>query len=94
MDRKAFYQTFIGCFLYVLIGTIALFSLNRTAPLHGDWALYALFFTLPVTVVSFSVLFASSDLTILVLIIQFIMFILTWRIMYPPLFKRFKKKPL
>jgi hypothetical protein len=79
---KPLYRSFLYAFLYVLLGTIALLSLYPSTPLHGDWAYWALFFTFPVTVISFAVMYADSDATALVLIVQVIMFLITWLIFY------------
>jgi hypothetical protein len=85
MDRKAFYQSMMYSLIYVSLGTIALFSLKASSPLHGDWAVWVMILTIPTSVVSIAVMFASKeDPTILVLIIQFFMFLIAWRIVYSP----------
>lgn len=51
--------------------------------LYGDWVPYALFFTLPVSVLSFGIRYSGMDSEILiVVVIQLIMFLLTWYLLY------------
>jgi hypothetical protein len=85
---KPLYRSFLYAFLYVLLGTIAVLSLYPSTPLHGDWAYWALFLTFPVTVISFTVMYAESDATTIVLIVQVVMFLITWRIFYSTFPKR------
>ena len=82
---KSLYRSFLYSFLYVLLGTIAVLSLYPSSPVHGDWAYWALFFTFPVTVISFAVMYAEPNATTLVLIVQAVMFLLTWLILYSTL---------
>jgi len=85
MDRKAFYQSMMYSLIYVSLGTIALFAMSSSSPLHGEWAIWVVFLTIPTSVISFAVMFAfTADPTILVLIIQFFMFLIAWRIVYSP----------
>jgi hypothetical protein len=93
MDRKAFYQSMVYSLIYVTLGTIALFSLKASSPLHGDWAVWVMILTIPTSVVSIAVMFASKeDPTILVLIIQLLMFLTAWRIVYSPTEIRYRPK--
>jgi hypothetical protein len=85
LDRIEFYKSMIYSLIYVSGGTIALFSLSPSSPLHGDWTIWVIFLTIPTSVLSFAVMFASKeDPTILVLIIQLCMFLIAWRIVYSP----------
>jgi hypothetical protein len=84
MDKKEFYTSMVYSLIYVTSGTIALFSLSNSAPLHGDWAIWVVFLTIPTSALSFAVMFASIDHTPIVLIIQFFMFLAAWRIVYSP----------
>jgi hypothetical protein len=86
MYRKGFYQSMVYCLIYVSIGTVALFSLSSSSPLHGEWAIWTMFLTIPTSVLSFVIMFAfKGDPTILVLIVQFFMFLMAWRIIYSPI---------
>ena len=95
MDRKEFYRSMMYSLIYVSLGTIALFSVSSSSPLHGEWAILVVFLTIPTSVVSFAVMFAFKDPTLLVLIIQLFMFLMAWRIIYSPTevrIMRIKKK--
>ncbi len=80
MKISPLWLSFLFAFLYVLIGTICLFCL--VPPLYNTWVSVGLVLTLPVTVLSFAVMFAERDATVYVLVIQTIMFLLTWYILY------------
>jgi len=64
--------------IYVGIGTLAVCSIAGGDPLYGEWSLYALIFTFPVTIISFAYRFAETDSLLPVLIIQLVMFILCY----------------
>jgi len=64
--------------IYVAIGTIAVCSIAGRDTLHGEWSLYALILTFPVSIVSFGYRFAETDYLIPVLIIQSVMFVLCY----------------
>ena len=62
--------------LYVGIGTICLFGASPSGLFYFDYSYVGIFITLPVTVISFGIIYTStSSITyILVFIIQIIMF--------------------
>lgn len=64
--------------IYVGIGTLAVCNIAGGDWLYGDWTIYALLITFPVTIISFGYRYAEIDYFIPVLIIQFVMFILTF----------------
>ncbi len=64
--------------IYVGIGTLAVCSIYPKDLFYGDWSLFVLILTVPVTIVSFGYRYAEIDYLIPVLIIQFVMFILTF----------------
>ena len=66
---------FLISLIYVGIGTLAVCSIAGRDPLYGEWSLYALIFTFPVTIISFGYRFAETDYLLPVLVIQSIMFI-------------------
>lgn len=68
--------------LYVGTGTLAVCSAYGSDPLYGKWTLYALFITLPVSIVSFVYRYADPDV-FPVLLIQFIMFLITFFTLSP-----------
>jgi hypothetical protein len=67
--------------LYVGTGTLAVSSIAGSDPLYGEWSFYALLFTFPVTFLSFIYRFAEPDYVIPVLLIQFVMFLITFFIL-------------
>jgi hypothetical protein len=64
--------------IYVGIGTLAICNIAGSDFLYGDWVTPTIVLTFPVTFVSFIYRYVETDFLILVLIIQFIMFILTF----------------
>jgi hypothetical protein len=84
MVKTEFYRTMVYSLIYVSLGTIALFSLSLSSPLHGEWAIWVVFLTIPTSILSFTVMLVTKDPIILVLIIQFFMFLMAWRIIYSP----------
>lgn len=76
--------------LYVGIGTIAV--LCSYPPYYGDWVLFTLLITLPVSVVGFGVMYAGSQYYLIVLVVQLIMFLITWRVIYAYLRERYERK--
>lgn len=90
-DPKAYRNSLIFSVCYVGFATIALFSMFPDSILHGDWALMSMILTMPVSVISFGVIFGGGDqpyASLLVFLIQSVMFLLTWYISY----KIFRKK--
>jgi len=63
--------------VYVGMGTLAVSSIYGGDYLFGNWAEYVLLITFPVTIISFWYRYLETDY-LPVLIIQFIMFILTF----------------
>ena len=72
---------FLISFFYVGIGTLAICNSYGSDPLYGDWTIYTVLFTFPVTIFSFIYRFAESGNLIPIYIIQFIMFILTFGVL-------------
>ena len=62
---------YIGIFLYVGIGTLSICAVYPHDALWcGDWIMFPLLFTLPVTFISFGYRFAEADVLYPVFIIQ------------------------
>lgn len=86
--NKALIKSFLIVFLYVGMGTVALLFLNSSSILVP----IGLLLTIPVTFISFGVVYIEGgDSTMLVLIVQMFMFLLTWLIVYGVLSKRLRK---
>lgn len=61
--------------IYVGLGTLAVCSIYGNDPLYGEWSLYTLILTFPVTFFSFMYRYMEPNYLLPVLIIQFIMFL-------------------
>lgn len=80
-------QSLIISVLYVGLSTIALLSTYPDSYFHGEWTIYALFFTFPVSIISFGILYGEAVNRAIILVIQIIMFFITWYIVYKNLNK-------
>ena len=63
---------------YVAIGTLSVCSVYPKDLFYGDWSIYGLLLTFPVSVFSFGFRYAESNLLHPVFIIQLIMFFITF----------------
>jgi len=64
--------------LYVGFGTLAVCSVYPKDLFYGEWTLYALFVTFPVSIISFGYRYAESNNLVPVFVIQFFMFVVTF----------------
>jgi hypothetical protein len=80
MDRIK--KSFIISFAYVGLGTLSVLSVYPADPLYGGWSLWGLLATFPVTIISFGYRYAESRVIFPVLIIQTLMLLITWFIVY------------
>jgi hypothetical protein len=92
VKNKAIKNSFIIAFLYVGLGTITVLSVYPNSPLYGDWIYIGLLLTLPVSIISFALMFADSNGYFFVLIIQTLTFLLFWFVLYRYLLKRYKRQ--
>jgi apolipoprotein N-acyltransferase len=76
--RKQQVIAFIFTTLYVGIGTLWIFTSFGGDAIYFEWPL-PIIITLPVTVISFAIRSGVSDYVIVVIIVQLIMFYLTYR---------------
>jgi hypothetical protein len=74
-DRKLAFK--ISLF-YVSFGTLSVCSVYPKDLFYGDWSLYGLLLTFPVSVFSFGFRYTESNLLYPVFIIQLIMFFITF----------------
>ncbi|GGD36394.1 hypothetical protein [Flavobacterium orientale] len=72
---------FVISLIYVSLGTLSICSVYPKDFFYGNWSLYGLLITFPVSVISFGYRYAESDSLIPVFIIQIAMFILTFLIL-------------
>ncbi len=81
-------KSFIISFLYVVLGTVAVLSGYPSSPLYGEWVSTALLLTLPVSVISFGIAFADATAFWSVLMVQLIVLLIFWRIVFKIMYKR------
>lgn len=67
--------------IYVGCATLSVCSVYPADPFYGEWSLYGLIFTFPVSLLSFGYRYADANSLSPVFFIQFIMFILTFFIL-------------
>ncbi len=67
--------------LYVGFGTLSVCSVYPDDPFYGEWSLFGLVITFPVSIISFGYRYAEADFLYPVFIIQTIMFLLTFFIL-------------
>ncbi len=77
-DRKLAFN--ISLF-YVALGTLTVCSVYPKDLFYGDWSLYGLLLTFPVSIFSFGFRYAEADLLYPVFIIQLAMFFITFFIL-------------
>ena len=67
--------------LYVGFGTLSVCSVYPDDLFYGEWSLFGLLITFPVSIISFGYRYAEADILYPVFIIQTIMFFLTFFIL-------------
>lgn len=82
--NKDLRNSFLIAFTYVGSATLALLFMNMTNIL----VLITLLLTLPVSFISFGIAYTEKDSTLAIIIVQLIMFLSLWAILY----YRFKKR--
>jgi hypothetical protein len=76
--KKAFYISFF----YVGLGTLSILSLDPSFFLYGPWAFWGYVITLPVSIFSFGVAYSGNGASTTILIIQSIVFLIFWFLLY------------
>lgn len=67
--------------IYVSIGTLSVCSLYPKDYFYGDWSLYGLLFTFPVSIISFGYRYCDAESLLPIFFIQTIMFVITFLIL-------------
>ncbi|NMH26061.1 hypothetical protein [Flavobacterium solisilvae] len=70
--------TLLISLIYVSIGTLAVCSVYPQDYFYGEWSLFGLLFTFPVTVISFGFRYGDAESLLPIFIIQFLMFVITF----------------
>lgn len=91
--RQAYRYAYLIAFLYVGLGTLAVLSVYPDDPLFGEWVLWVLFITFPVSATSWAVRYAAPSQQLLVIFIQLGIFVLTGKAMYKVFFARHVYSP-
>jgi|GEM_PF-7104764 len=81
-NRHFIKSSFWRSFLYVGLATISVLSLPHDSPLHGSWMFIGIVITLPVSFISFGIMYMEPSGYYLVLLVQFIHFLLLWAILF------------
>ncbi|MFC2104227.1 hypothetical protein ACFLS4_02600 [Bacteroidota bacterium] len=77
IKRKILINSLIISFVYVGIGTVSVLSLYPDGLLPtGLWAILGVLITLPVSIVSFGIMYTEPSNILLVLIVQSVIFLL------------------
>ncbi|MFV5700165.1 hypothetical protein ACM55H_17540 [Flavobacterium sp. ZT3R17] len=87
--KKAWNNSLIISLVYVGIGTLSV--LCSYPPYYGDWVLFGLFITFPVSIFSFGIMIAGKYY-LAVIAIQIIIFFIFWYLCYHFLLKKYLKK--
>lgn len=86
-------KSFLISFVYVGFGTLSVLSSIPSFPLSGPWAVFGVLLTFPVSIFSFGIAYADSTLTGLILIVESIVFLLFWILLFWYLIRRSKRMP-
>jgi len=88
--RKIIKISFLISFIYVGFATISLLGLPHDSPLYWEYSIFGVFITFPVSLLSFGIMYSEAGHYILVLMVQFVMFLLFWYLVYRYMRKRYK----
>lgn len=95
MDKNVFaliQKSFWISLAYVGLGTITVLSIYPSSPIYGDWVVISLLITLPVTFISVGIMYSDATAHESVLVVQLIVFLVFWLILYTIMKKRAGKK--
>jgi hypothetical protein len=87
-QKQALLRSYIISFFYVGFSTICLCSVYPSDYLYGDWVLWGIILTLPISVFSMGVRYAEPNQILLVYIIQFLIFIILGWVLYRRFFRK------
>ncbi|SFE91561.1 hypothetical protein SAMN05518672_11238 [Chitinophaga sp. CF118] len=91
MSRKIAYKyAYLISFFYVGLGTVSVLSVYPHDFLHGDWIIYCLAFTLPVSAIGIGIRYADPSQYLMIISIQILTFLFVGWI----IFRLFLKKKI
>lgn len=88
LQNKAKINSLILSLIYVGLGTVGI--LCSYPPYYGDWVLFVILFTFPVSILGIGIMYAGEYYTA-VIIVQIFMFLLFWFCSYRFLYSRYNK---
>ncbi len=86
--KRAWNNSLIISSIYVGIGTLAV--LCSYPPYYGDWVLFTLFITFPVSILSFGIMIAGKYY-LAVILVQIFIYLIFWYLCYQLMLKRYLK---
>ena len=90
-NKNYFLMSLFFSFLYVGFGTFSLIAMSPQSPVYWNWAMLGLLITFPVSFIGFGIMYVQRDYTLL-LIVQLIVFLLFWSIVYRIWMNKFKRR--
>ena len=91
IDKQSFRKSFVFSLLYVGLGTFSLLGLYPSSPFYFEWSILGLLITIPVRFLGFGVAYMESSNYILLLLVQFSVFLLTLFFVYSFLKRKQKR---
>jgi len=82
-------NSFLISISYVGVGTICALGLYPDSFFHSDFSLIGILITMPVSFLAFGIAYSESDSYLLILIVQFIVFLIFWYLIYRYMKKKY-----
>jgi|SRR5882672_9056400 len=89
LRNKAMRNSLAIAFFYVGFGTVSVLSVYPDSFLFGDWVYVGLLITLPVSIISFGIMYAEPNGYLMVLLVQLLIFLTFWFIIYKYLMNKY-----
>ena len=74
--------------VYVGLATFTIFNSYGSSPYYGEWVLVALVLTFPVSIISFGITYADKEAYLLIVSVQFVMFLITGWLIYIAFYRK------
>lgn len=91
INRNILLRSFIFSFLYVGLGVVSLLGMYPSSPIYWEWSYIGFAITLPVSVFSFGILYTEGNNYDSILLIQSVVFLVFWLLLYLILLSRLKR---
>lgn len=86
--KSAYGYAYLIAFLYVGLGTLSVLSMYPDNLFYREWVVWVLLITVPVNFISWGILYADPTQQLLVIFIQFLIFILIGQLIFAFFFKK------